>query len=161
MFYIYTVSFFGHREIDYFFKYESIIEEIVYKAINNNPYVDFLVGRDGDFDTLCASVVQKAKKNFGTAKCGLTWVLPYEKAEFNNNAEDFNKYYDNVEVCIKSANAHPKGAIQIRNRYMVDRSDLVVFFVERDKGGAYQTMQYAKKQGKEIINIAEDTEDDR
>ena len=38
---------------------------------------------------------------------------------------------------------------------MVDRSDLVVFFVERDKGGAYQTMKYAKKQGKEIINIAE------
>ena len=85
MFYIYTISFFGHREIDYFFKYESIIEEIVYKAIKNNPYVDFLVGRDGDFDTLCSSVVQRVKNDVGTARCGLTWVLPYEKAEYLNN----------------------------------------------------------------------------
>lgn len=154
MFYIYTVSFFGHREIDYFFKYEGKVEDIVYKAIEQNPYVEFLVGRDGDFDALVSSVVKKAKKNVGTARCGLTWVLPYEKAEYTNNAEDFNKYYDNVEVCIDSANAHPKAAIQIRNRYMVDRSNLVVFFVERNSGGAYQTMKYAENVGKNIINIS-------
>jgi len=38
---------------------------------------------------------------------------------------------------------------------MVDRSDLVVFFVERNKGGAYQTMKYAIKQGKKIINLSD------
>ena len=68
MFYIYTVSFFGHREIDYFFKYESKVEDIVYKAIEQNPYVEFFVGRDGDFDALVSSVVQKAKKNVGTVR---------------------------------------------------------------------------------------------
>ena len=36
---------------------------------------------------------------------------------------------------------------------MVDRSDLLICCIERDKGGAYQTMQYARRQGKEIINI--------
>ena len=154
MFYIHTVSFFGHREIDYFFRYESKIEEVVYKAVRENPYVDFLIGRDGDFDTLCSSVVQRVKKDVGTAKCGLTWVLPYEKAEYNNNAENFNKYYDNIQVCTDSANAHTKSAIQIRNKYMVDRSNLIVFFVERKSGGAYQTMQYAIKQEKNVINIA-------
>ena len=155
MFYIHTISFFGHREIEYFFRYESKVEDIIYKAIESNPYVEILVGRDGDFDTLVSATTQKIRRNVGSARCGITWVLPYEKAEYDNNAEDFNKYYDNVEVYTKSANAHPKGAIQIRNRYMVDRSDLVVFFVERKTGGAYQTMKYAKKQGKEIINIAE------
>ena len=40
------------------------------------------------------------------------------------------------------------------NRVMLDRSDLVICCIERNKGGAYQTMQYAQKQGKEIINIA-------
>ena len=85
----------------------------------------------------------------------MTWVLPYEKAEYTNNAEDFDKYYDNVEVCTESAKAHPKAAIQIRNRYMVDRSNLVVFFVERNSGGAYQTMKYAENQNKHLINLAD------
>ena len=39
---------------------------------------------------------------------------------------------------------------------MVDRSDLVVFYVDHQKGGAYQTYQYAVKQEKRIINIAEE-----
>ena len=43
---------------------------------------------------------------------------------------------------------------------MVDRSDFVVFFVERNSGGAYQTMKYAEKQGKEIINLADDKTSD-
>ena len=41
---------------------------------------------------------------------------------------------------------------------MVDRSDLVVFFVERETGGAYQTMRYAEKNGKTIINLAYEQE---
>ena len=34
---------------------------------------------------------------------------------------------------------------------MVDRSDLVVFCIQRESGGAWQTMKYAKKQGKPLI----------
>ena len=83
MFYIYTISFFGHREIDYFFHYESKVEEIIYKAVKDNPYVDILVGRDGDFDTLVSSVTQRIRRDIGKARIGLTWVMPYEKAEYN------------------------------------------------------------------------------
>ena len=46
--------------------------------------------------------------------------------------------------------------MQIRNREMVDRSDLVIFCVERSSGGAYQTMKYAVKQEKNIINLCAD-----
>ena len=38
---------------------------------------------------------------------------------------------------------------------MVDRSDLVVFYVEHNSGGAYQTMRYAQEKEKRIINLAE------
>lgn len=38
---------------------------------------------------------------------------------------------------------------------MVDRSDLVVFFVEHNSGGAFQTMQYAKKVNANIVNFKE------
>jgi len=40
---------------------------------------------------------------------------------------------------------------------MVDRSDLIVFYVERNSGGAYQTLRYAEKQEKAYINISDNS----
>ena len=37
---------------------------------------------------------------------------------------------------------------------MVDRADLIVCCIDREYGGAYQTIQYAQKQNKKIINLA-------
>jgi predicted Rossmann fold nucleotide-binding protein DprA/Smf involved in DNA uptake len=39
---------------------------------------------------------------------------------------------------------------------MVDRSDMVICCIERKEGGAYQTIRYAEKQGKHIVNVADD-----
>ena len=36
---------------------------------------------------------------------------------------------------------------------MVEQSNLVIAFVEREKGGAYEAVKYAKKLKKSIINI--------
>jgi len=77
------------------------------------------------------------------------------RAEYSNNVDSFEEYYDSIEICEESARAHPKGAIQIRNRNMVDRSDLVVCYIDHESGGAYKTIQYAEKQEKKIINVAE------
>jgi hypothetical protein len=63
-----------------------------------------------------------------------------------------------VEISYAASMAHPKSAIQIRNREMVDRSDLVVFYIQRESGGAWQTMKYVKKQGKTYINLHDQRE---
>ena len=39
---------------------------------------------------------------------------------------------------------------------MVDRDDLIICYIEHEKGGAWQTVQYAIKQGKTVINLAQD-----
>ena len=41
------------------------------------------------------------------------------------------------------------------NREMVDRSDLVVCCIEHNSGGAFRTVQYAKKKNKEIVNLSD------
>ena len=74
-------------------------------------------------------------------------------AEYRDHEEDYLNDYDDVEISQNAAGAHPKGAMQIRNREMVDRSDLVIFCVERSSGGAYQTMKYAMKQERIIFNL--------
>lgn len=85
----------------------------------------------------------------------LVWVMPYPKAEYEDNTESFDSYYDEVEVCQESCSAHFKAAIAIRNNSMIERSDLVVAYVERKSGGAYRALKYAEKTNKKIINIAE------
>ncbi len=79
--------------------------------------------------------------------------MPYQTAKYRDNAEFFENYYDEIELCEASACAHFKSAIQKRNHYMVDRADLLICYVEKQKGGAYRTMQYAIKSGKKVINI--------
>lgn len=151
---IFTVSFFGHREIDRFREVERQVESLVFKLIEEKDYVDFLVGRNGEFDQIAAATVRRAKECY-RGKCSLIWVMPYEMAEYRENKKAYDQYYDEVETCPESDGTYPKAAYQIRNRSMVDRSDLVIFYVTHHSGGAYQTMQYAKGKGKTIINIAD------
>lgn len=152
---IYTVSFFGHREVEGAAEIESRLERLLHDLITRKQYVEFLVGRDGEFDLLVASAIRRAVKQYGYGNTSLTLVLPYMKAKYRDNKQYYLSYYDEVEICSESSDAHYKSAIQVRNRSMVDRSDLVVCCIQHKSGGAYRTMQYAKKQGKQVRNLAD------
>lgn len=151
---IFTVSFFGHRYIDNFRRTEERVERQVRQLIEEHEFVEFLVGRDGDFDQIVSSAVIRAKKNIRDDNRALIWALPYPSSELQNNNEEFHNYYDEIEICEEASKVHPKSSFQIRNRSMVDRSDLVFFCVEHGSGGAYQTLQYAIKCRKEYMNLA-------
>ena len=152
---IYTVCFFGHRYIDNPLKVEELLEERVRKLISEKEYVEFIVGRNGDFDRCVSSAVLRVRKNVRDDNSALALVLPYATAEYLNNKENFYDYYTDVEISYKASKAHPKAAIQIRNREMADRADLIICYVEKNGGGAWQTIQYAIKNGKTVINLAQ------
>lgn len=61
-----------------------------------------------------------------------------------------------IEICAESSEARPKSAIQVRNRSIFDRSDLVICCVQHKSGGAYAAIRYAEKQGKKIVNLADE-----
>ncbi len=152
---IYTVAFFGHREIENIDKTEKLLEEQIKKLLWEHEYVDFLVGRNGDFDQCAASSVLRTRKRCREDNSSLVLVLPYSTAEFRNNERSFLDYYNDVEISYKASNAHPKAAIGIRNREMVDRADLIICYIKRESGGAWQAVKYAHTQNKKIINISE------
>ena len=155
---IYTVSLFGHRQVNDPFAVDRKLETIVRDLLAEKEYVEFLMGRDGEFDLLAASVIKRCRRDVGEENSALIWMLPYMTAEYRDHEEDYLNYYSDVEISQNAAGAHPKSAMQIRNREMVDRSDLMIFFVERKRGGAWQTIQYAMKKEKTIINLAEGTD---
>ena len=154
----FTVSFFGHRYIDNPFPIEKALEELIGSLLQSKEYVEFLVGRNGDFDQLVSSTIRRCKREIRNNNSAHVWVLPYVTAEYRDNEEDYRAYYDEIEV-FSSAGSHYKAAFQARNRSMVDRSHLVVFFVERKEGGAYQTMRHTIQQGKDYINLADEQEE--
>lgn len=155
----YTVCFFGHRYIDRFTCAEGALEGLLNKLFEKNVYLELLVGRDGDFDQIVSSSIRRAKRKYGEHNCAHIWVAPYATAELNHNQDEFYEYYDEIEIASdRLGKLHPKAAFQARNRMMVDRSDLVVVYIDHNSGGAYQTYQYALKQGKKVINLAEETD---
>ena len=117
--------------------------------MQTKPYVAFLIGRNGEFDEYAASVIKRAQKAVGKEKSDISLVLPYTVA----NIEYYEKYYDSIIIPESVYGAHPKSAITLKNRWMIDQSNLVIVYVERDRGGAYTAMKYAKKQNKDIINL--------
>ncbi len=97
---------------------------------------------------LASATIKRAIRSYGYGNTHFTLVLPYMKAEYRDNEKEYLDYYDEVKVCAESSETHPKSAIQVRNRGMIDRADLVVCCIQHKSGGAYRTIQYAEKQGK-------------
>ena len=150
---IYTVTFFGHRRIENLFEIEEKLEPILKDLITRKEYIEFLVGRDGEFDQIVSSSIRKAKERYDYGNVSHILVLPYERAEYRDNKESFEDYYDEVQICYSAAAAHPKAAIGVRNREMCDRADLVICYVEKENGGAYNAMKYAESVGKRVVNL--------
>ncbi len=148
-----TVSLFGHRTIEDAQLVERKLYELLRIIIQENREVEFLVGRNGEFDLMAASVIRRLKKEIYSENVFLTLVLPYETAELRNNIEGFENYYDSIEICEACAEQNFKKAFTIRNRDMVDRSDMIVLFVKNQSGGAYQTLRYAEKNEKKFVNL--------
>lgn len=89
---IYTVSFFGHRQIENALAVESRLESIIRDLLVEKAYVEFLVGRNGEFDLLAASTVLRSKRAVRDDNSSLVLVLPYLTAEYTNDQASFDRY---------------------------------------------------------------------
>lgn len=150
---IFTVSFFGHKEIDKFQVAEDAVNIIVSELIKQKEYVVFLVGREGDSDKIVSTVIKRTQHEITDVNSCHVCVMPYLKKEYLHHFGTLVRYYDQMQLCKAAESKFPKAAIQVRNRNMVARSDLCVFYVADDQGTAWKTMRYAQKNGKKIINI--------
>lgn len=148
----YTVSLFGHRHLSNPLRIEKQLEQLVIDLLEGHTYVEFLIGRDGEFDLLAASVIHRCKRVFRD-NCSLIWVMPYLTAQYRKNEDTFKAFYDEIEVCEDAYRCHFKAAFQIRNRCMIGRSDIAVFCIDHQGGGVWQTLNYAKQMGVPYIYL--------
>lgn len=145
----YRVSFIGHREVENFRFIEEQVEDIVKELIQTKEFVEFYVGRNGEFDIMVASVIKMAQRDYGTSNNSLVLVLPYPIADM----DDMEKYYDEVWYPQELYNVHYKAAITKRNEWFVNNSDMLIAYVERDYGGAYECLKKAQQKDIQITLI--------
>lgn len=155
---IYRVAFFGHRRIYNIREIEEKLVPILNELILTKEYVEFYIGRNGDFDEFVASVIKRVQKQLDRDNNVMILTLPYTVKDIEYYAD----YYDEIVIPDAIGRAHPKAAITLRNRWMVDTADLIIAYIECEEGGAYSAVKYAKKLNKKVVNIgsAEDIENE-
>lgn len=146
---IFTVSLFGHREILDLRRLNDNLFPIIKELMQAKAYVSFLIGRSGEFDKYAASLIKRKQKEIGKENNDITLVLPYTVADIKY----YEEYYDSIIIPESVYGVHPKSAITLKNRWMIEQSDLVIVYVEHDSGGAHTAMKYAERLNKKIINI--------
>ena len=147
---IYRVSFIGHREVDNFRFVEEQIENVVKELIDKKEFVELYVGRNGEFDIMVASIIKRVQRDYGKANNSHILVIPYPIADM----EDMKKYYDEVWYPDELHGVHYKAAITKRNEWFINNSEMLVAYVEREYGGAYECLKKARQKGIKIMLVA-------
>ncbi|MBR2377580.1 MAG: DUF1273 family protein [Clostridia bacterium] len=146
-----TVSFTGHRVLRNDFNVDNLKE-----VINNlliKGFRTFLVGMAMGFDLKCADVLLEKKKEFNIDVIACIPCKNQDKFFKNEEKDRYQEYLKKVDKIVCFSDEYTNGCMQIRNRYMVDNSSVLVAYLKYFKGGALYTVNYAKKQNKEIIYI--------
>ena len=99
-----------------------------------------------------AARVKRLKENHPENSIRLILALPYMRERINRNRGFYTSFYDEIVVPCDTS-AYSKGAFSLCNRWKVDRSDFVISFVTKSFGGAFETVKYAEKKGKKVINL--------
>lgn len=147
---IIACTFAGHREM-----WDNIadeLEETILDMIEQEGVSRFYIGENGEFDALCAKTVRRIKKT-RYSHVELILVQPYMMQRLNELRAQYASFYDDILIPEESDSAHPKQAIPIRNRWMVDHSDALIAYLRRDFGGAWNTFCYAHRQKKYLAYV--------
>ena len=147
---IMIISFFGHSDFSGTAECKDKIIEFLSSVIANEPTQIYLGGY-GAFDEFAYKCCDEYKKSHSNVT--LIFVTPYLTLDYQkNHLSNIRTKYD--EIIYPEIEGVPlKYAIVYRNRWMIDRSDIVVFGVSHKFGGAFKSYEYAKGKGKRIYNV--------
>ena len=146
------ITFAGHSFISSKDKIKKIVKEQMRNNIKDSTSVTCYLGGYGDFDALCANVCRELKQEFTFIE--IVYVTPYISLSEQTKIKEMQKYglYD-ASIYPPIESTPPKFAILKRNEWMIEKADIVITYVDRNFGGAFKSLQTAKRRKKKVINI--------
>lgn len=163
-----TCCFTGHRHISAE-KLPKVIESLDIELgwLISHGITEFYTGGALGFDTISALAVLKAKRT--NERIGLHLALPCpEQTKFwrSRDVEIYNYILSRADSIEYLSDHYHRGAMQLRNRRMVDSSRYCVCYYDNEtaseghgKGTVY-TVDYARRSGLTIINLCDEPPDD-
>lgn len=137
-------TFAGHRE-DCPSYVALKLQDVLELLIKQDHEFVFFVGGMGAFDALCARTVRLIRRKHPEKQIDLILVSPYMTQSINTNKGLLQEVYDDILIPMELAGYHYKSAIQKRNRWMVDHAQYLISYTPHHFGGAYRTVNYAKR----------------
>ncbi len=141
---MYSCTFIGHSfcPSSVFDKTKIIIKELIEQRNVKN----FYVGTHGNFDGLVYKILCEFENIYDINVTVVLSRLPPKKE---------NAYFDFSKSVLPEAVAKtpPRYTIVARNKWMIEQSDIVVFFVDHTASNSVEFARHAIKKCKETINI--------
>lgn len=137
----------SEKEVKYLLKIE------VERAISEG-FDSFISGMAMGFDIWAAETVLELREKYPNLQ--LICAVPYNGFERMRNADEKTRYRNILNkasnVCVL-ASKYSYSCFQYRNMWMVDRSQKVIAAFCGQNGGTKNTIEYAKNNKIEIVNI--------
>lgn len=137
-----TVTFFGHRDTPK--EIEPALRLTLIDLIENKNATSFYVGNHGNFD---AMVRRQLEDLSNTYPIKYYVVLAYMPGK-NDIPDEHSILPEGIETVPRRL------AINYRNKWMLNQSDIVVIYVTRPVGGAWEFKQMAEKRNLYIIMVS-------
>lgn len=151
-----TACFTGHRVIpaDVLPALTDRLDGVLL-ALYRRGYRIFISGAALGFDTLAAERVLALRNAHPDVQ--LVLAIPCSNQSERWNPEQGERYERMVYSADRTHVLSPKyynGCMQVRNRFMVDRSSFCLCYLSHMKGGTLSTVAYAMKQDVPVLNAA-------
>ena len=170
--------FIGHRKIKETNELRERLKEIIEDMITNKNVREFLFGSKSEFDSLCHQEVSELKVKYENIKrikytCKSEGCyLEREKDKWKKILSDRLSLKEKIDCYeeekeFKEKYVSGKASYIERNQEMIDYSEYCVFYYDKEyepivktnaiinkpKSGTEIAYKYAKRKGKEIINV--------
>lgn len=133
---------------------EATIEEC-YKYATPNEELTLVTGMALGVDTVFWEVAAKLRKSNKNIK--IEAVVPFagqEKKWLHESQKQYKQMLsESDKVTIVSEGGFATYKMMARNRYMVNKSDIVIAVICKETGGTAQCVKYAKEHDKVVIEI--------
>ena len=136
-------TFFGHRDAPPEIK--ASLRQILSDLIERQGVKQFYVGNQGSFDTMARNLLAEFELTYGIRYEVVLAYMPKRN----------DPLYDPEHTVLPEGieTVPPRFAIEYRNKWMIDHSDIVITYVHRSFGGAAKFKELAEKKNKVVIQI--------
>ena len=144
----------GYDELDpRCIEFKNKLSAVIY-AVYESGIKHFICGMALGCDMYCAEAVIELKKRF--ADITLEAAVPYDGQEVKWAESSRKRYRSILMKCDKTTliqDAYSPGCMMMRNKYMVDNSNVLIACYNGSSGGTWNTVKYAMARDTEIIQV--------